>query len=195
VTRTTEEKNKRMMRTMLLVVACMIGVSFASVPLYRIFCQVTGFGGTPLMGGEPPPPEKISKRTITILFDARVDSGLPWEFKPETRKMTVQIGQQALINFKGSNLSAQQTTGTAVYNVTPEKVAGYFHKTQCFCFAKQDLAPGKTAHFPVMYFIDPEILNDPEMNDITDITLSYTFFPTDSEALDKAIETYGQQKN
>lgn len=184
-----QEKNKKLGRNMAFVVLFMIALSFASVPLYRVFCQVTGFDGTVQIGGKAP--DKMDKREITILFDSRVDSGLPWEFRPETRKMKVHIGQQALISFKGSNLSAQDTIGTAVYNVTPEKAGKYFHKTQCFCFARQELAPGKTAHFPVMFYVDPSILEDSQMDDVTDITLSYTFYASDSNALDRAIENYG----
>jgi cytochrome c oxidase assembly protein subunit 11 len=167
----------------------MIGLTAASVPLYRLFCQKTGYNGTVQIGGTVP--KNISKREITILFDARVDSSLPWDFKPETRKMTVHVGQQALVSFVGSNLSAQETSGAAIYNVTPDKIGAYFHKTQCFCFNKQTLGPGKTAHFPVVFYIDPSILNDPQLADVTDMTLSYTFYPADSKALDKAIETYG----
>lgn len=176
---------------MLGVILFMIALTAVSVPLYRLFCQRTGYNGTVQVGGAVP--TKISKREITILFDARVDGGLPWEFKPETRKMTVHVGQQALVSFIGTNLSARQTTGTALYNVTPDKIGGYFHKTQCFCFDKQTLGPGKSAHFPVMFYIDPSILNDPLLSDVTDMTLSYTFYPADSKVLDKAIENYGSK--
>lgn len=188
---TQHEKNKKLARNMGLVVLFMVMLSFASVPLYRVFCQVTGFDGTTQMrlGGKPP--EKIDKREITILFDSRVDASLPWDFRPETRKMTVHIGQQGLVSFQGSNLSAKNTIGTAVYNVTPEKAGKYFFKTQCFCFDRQELAPGKSAHFPVMFYVDPSILDDPQMDDVTDITLSYTFYHADSDALDKAISNFG----
>lgn len=185
------QKNKRLARNMGLVVVFMIALSFASVPLYRVFCQVTGFDGTVIIGGKAP--DKIEERQITILFDSRVDSGLPWEFKPEVRKMTVHIGQQALISFQGSNLSSKTTIGTAVYNVTPEKAGQYFHKIECFCFNRQELNGGKTAHFPVVFYLSPEILQDPEMNDVSDITLSYTFYSADSKALDRAIENYGSK--
>ena len=167
----------------------MIALTAVSVPLYRLFCQKTGYNGTVQKGGTAP--DHVSQREITILFDARVDPGLPWEFKPETRKMTVHIGQKSLVSFTGSNLSASETTGTAIYNVTPDKIGEYFHKTQCFCFDKQTLGPGKTAHFPVVFYIDPSILKDPLMDDVTDITLSYTFYPADSKILDKAIEKFG----
>jgi cytochrome c oxidase assembly protein subunit 11 len=189
---THHDKNKKLARRLGLVVVFMIGLSFAAVPMYRVFCQKTGFGGTVIIGGKAP--DKMDKREITVLFDARVDSSLPWDFKPETREMTVHVGEKSLVSFIGSNLSANTTTGAAVYNVTPEKVGEYFHKIQCFCFNKQELGPGKTAHFPVVFYLDPALLKDPEMDDVTDVTLSYTFYPADSKALDKAIENYGTKK-
>lgn len=185
-------RNRRMLLGVVVVVVAMIGLSFASVPLYRVFCEVTGIDGTVTRVDRAP--KEISARKIDVLFDARVDSGLPWDFRPEKRKMTVHVGQQGLIAFQGDNLSAKTTIGTAVYNVTPEKVAKYFHKTQCFCFAEQLLNAGETAHFPVVFFIDPEILKDPEMDDVTDITLSYTFYAANSAALDRAIAHYGQKR-
>jgi len=187
-----DARNKRVVQIVSIVIIGMVALSFASVPLYRMFCQATGFGGTTQTGGAVP--KEISSRIVTISFDARTDAGLPWKFKPEARHMDVHVGQQAIASFDAVNLSARTTTGTAVYNVTPQIVGKYFHKTQCFCFAQQELAPGKSAQFPVMFYVDPEFASDPEMKDITDITLSYTFFATDSKALDKAIETYGEKK-
>lgn len=187
-----QTKNKKILFGVIGVVVVMIALSFASVPLYSLFCKATGLDGTVTRADALP--STIDKREITVLFDARVDSGLPWDFRPEQRKVTVKIGQQGLIAFKADNISAQKTVGTAVYNVTPEKVAKYFHKTQCFCFAEQLLNGGETAHFPVVFFIDPAILKDEEMDDVTDITLSYTFFAANSKALDRAISTYGLKK-
>lgn len=172
------------------VVLAMGSLSFASVPLYRIFCQMTGYDGTTQEGGTLP--DKIVDRDIRILFDARVDSGLPWDFGPEQKHLTVKVGQQGFISYQAKNLAGGKTTGTAVYNVTPDKVGKYFHKTQCFCFAEQSIAPGKIAHFPVVFFVDPSIMDDPTLDDVTDITLSYTFFATESDALDKALSDYGQ---
>lgn len=185
-------QNNRVALIIVLIVVGMVGLSFASVPLYRLFCQVTGLGGTTQTSVTAP--GKVSDRVITVSFDTRVDTGLPWQFKSETRRMDVHVGQQALVSFRGTNRTARQTAGTALYNVTPEKVGKYFNKTQCFCFARQELGPGKSADFPVMFFIDPAILDDPEMNDVTDIVLSYTFFPADSQALDDAMSQYGEQK-
>jgi cytochrome c oxidase assembly protein subunit 11 len=185
------DKNTKIARILLVVIIVMVALSFAAVPLYKRFCQMTGFGGTPLISKTLP--DHILKRRITISFDARVDSSLPWDFKPEQRKTSIAIGQQGIMSFTADNLSAKETTGTAVYNITPDKAGAYFHKTQCFCFAQQSLKPGGNAHFPVMFFVDPSINDDPEMDDVTDITLSYTFYAADSKALDKAISTYGQK--
>jgi cytochrome c oxidase assembly protein subunit 11 len=186
------KKNKRTALVILAVVAAMVGLSFAFVPLYRLFCEMTGFAGTPAIGKDAP--EKTLARKITISFDGRVDPGLPWDFRPEKRRITVHVGQQGLISYRGKNLSARATTGTAVYNVTPDKAGKYFTKTQCFCFAEQSLGPGKTAHFPVVFYVDPTIAKDREMDDVTDITLSYTFFPANSKALDDALSAYGARQ-
>jgi len=185
-------KNKKFLIGVVIVVVIMIALSYASVPLYRVFCEATGFDGTVTRADKVP--THISDRQIDVLFDARVDSSLPWDFRPEQRKISVKIGQQALASFQGDNLSAKTTIGTAIYNVTPGKVAKYFHKTQCFCFDEQLLNRGETAHFPVMFFIDPEILKDPDMDDVTDITLSYTFYAANSKALDRAIAHMGQKR-
>lgn len=189
---TPQEKNARMAKRIIGVILVMVALSFASVPLYRVFCQVTGYGGTMRIGGAPP--DKIDKREVTILFDTRVDGGLPWQFRPEKRKLKVHIGQQGLISFKGDNLSSKTTAGTALYNVTPEKVGKYFYKTQCFCFDRQEIGPGKTAHFPVMFYVDPAFLEDLQMADVTDITLSYTMYPAESDALERAMLNFGGRR-
>lgn len=186
--RDIQQKNQKVVYWILGTVFFMIVMSFASVPLYRMFCAVTGLDGTMRIGGEAP--GKASERVITVSFDARVDRGLPWDFKPERRKMDVFIGQSALISYEGTNISGRETKGTAIYNVTPFKVAKYFYKTQCFCFAEQNLHPGQSAQFPVMFYVDPKLLDDPEMNDVTDITLSYTFFAADSDALQNALTNF-----
>lgn len=190
----TRNKNKKLARRIVMIVAIMIGLSFAAVPLYERFCAATGFDGTTMLAEKAPDPKDIVNREITVLFDARVDAGLPWDFKPDQRKVTVKIGQQGLVSFEATNISGKETVGTAVYNVVPEKMGKYFSKTQCFCFAEQILPPGKTVHMPVMFFIDPKIVADDELDDITDITLSYTFFPANSAALDKAIANFGTTK-
>ncbi len=184
-------KNKKTLVVAVAVIVGMIALSYAFVPLYKKFCQMTGLDGTVTRADQLP--DTISKREISVLFDARVDSSLPWEFRPEKRKVTVKIGQQGVIAYRADNLTAQRTVGTAVYNVTPQKAAKYFHKTQCFCFAEQLLNGGEMAQFPVMFFFDPELLDDPEMDDVTDITLSYTFYAADSKNLDRALAHYGQK--
>lgn len=187
-----DARNKKIFWTMMTIVVVMIGLSFAAVPFYKKFCQLTGIDGTVTRVAKAP--DTIDKREITVLFDARVDSGLPWEFKPEIRKMTVHVGQQGIASYEADNLSANKTIGAALYNVTPESVAKYFHKIQCFCFTEQLLNGGETAHFPVIFFIDPAILKDPDVEDITDITLSYTFYAANSKAIDRAITHYGQKR-
>ncbi len=183
------DKNSKTLTSILLVVAVMIGLSFASVPLYKLFCQVTGFDGTVQIGSTELP-DKILERTVKVAFNADISSSLPWSFKPEKREMTVRLGQQGLIAFHAVNKSARATTGTAIYNVTPEKVGQYFHKTQCFCFAEQTLTPGQDMQMPVVFYIDPAMAEDKSMEDVKAITLSYTFFPAESKELDQAMEDF-----
>lgn len=182
------DRNHKTVLAVLAVVLGMIALTYASVPLYRLFCQVTGYDGTTQVSQQAP--SKIFKRMITVSLDARTDTTLPWDFKPEQRAVKLKIGQQAIASFSAINQSARPTVGTALYNVTPEKAGPYFYKTQCFCFAEQVLAPGKTAHFPVVFYIDPKIMDDPDMDDVSDITLSYTFFPANSERFDRAMQRY-----
>lgn len=157
----------------------MVGLAFASVPLYRLFCQVTGFGGTPRIDTAAAAAEGTSSRVITVRFDGTVNSALPWRFTPDQRALRVHPGESTLATFTARNLGATAVTGTATYNVTPNKAAPYFVKVQCFCFTRQVLAPGQEVPMPVSFFVDPEILNDPATRDVTTITLSYTFFPAD----------------
>ncbi len=161
-------------------VVAMVGVSFASVPLYRLFCSVTGYDGTPQIG--PEQSTSISTRPITVAMNASTDPGLPWAFGPEQRAVTMKIGEDQLAFYDGKNLSDHTITGHALYNVTPDVVGRYFHKTECFCFTSQTLAPGEKVQFPVTFWVDPAILQDPETRDIHTITLSYTFFPSLAEA-------------
>ncbi|HEY8964140.1 MAG TPA: cytochrome c oxidase assembly protein [Alphaproteobacteria bacterium] len=172
-------KNQRMGLIIFTVIVGMVGLSFASVPLYRLFCQVTGFGGTPQIGrgaGDI----KILDRDITIRFNADVASGMPWTFHPETPQVTLKIGQQGLVSFYAKNNSRQGIEGTAIFNVLPEQAGIYFHKIQCFCFERQVLEAGKDAHMPVVFYIDPAIADDPDLKDIRTLTLSYTFFKADT---------------
>jgi len=169
----------RATRTGLLAAALavgMTGVGYASVPLYRLFCQVTGFGGTTQIADEAP--GAVSGKTILVRFDAnRV--GVPWEFKPEANREKVVIGARDIAFFTAKNLSKMPTTGTATFNVTPAQAGKYFNKIQCFCFTEQTLPPGVQVRMPVVFYVDPKILDDPDARDIAEITLSYTFYPVD----------------
>jgi cytochrome c oxidase assembly protein subunit 11 len=159
------------------LVAAMVGLSFAAVPLYRIFCQATGYNGTPQRADKGA--DQVLDRTITVRFDGNVDPALPWRFAPEQRTMEVKIGETALAFFKATNETKGPVTGTAVFNVTPEQVGLYFTKIQCFCFTEQTLAAGASADMPVTFFVDPKIVEDEDTKNITEITLSYTFYRTD----------------
>ncbi len=162
------------------LVAAMIGLAFASVPLYRLFCQVTGFGGTPQQAAEAP--TQVLDRTITVRFTSDVSSKLPWRFGPVERKLDLKVGEQKLAFYRAVNDSAAPATGTATFNVTPPKAGAYFAKVDCFCFTEQTLAPGQSIEMPVSFFIDPDIAKDPNLDDVTEITLSYTFYPVRKEA-------------
>jgi cytochrome c oxidase assembly protein subunit 11 len=162
------------------IALAMVGVGFAAVPLYRIFCQVTGFGGTTMRVSEAQAATvQVSSKTVVVRFDAN-QRGLPWEFKPERPTDTVSIGARDMSIFIAKNLSSQPIVGTATFNVTPAQAGKYFNKIQCFCFTEQRLEPGQEIRMPVLYYVDPKILTDPETKDIEEITLSYTFFPVET---------------
>ncbi len=161
------------------VVAGMIGLSYAAVPLYQLFCQVTGFGGTTQRAEAPD--GKLGDRKFTVRFDSNVNPSLKWQFKPTQRAVDVQSGQHALAFYEARNESDVATMGTATFNVTPQEAGAYFSKVQCFCFTEQTLKPGETVSMPVSFFVDPDIEKDENLNSITTITLSYTFFPVKPE--------------
>lgn len=186
----TMDKNTKTLSIVLFTVAAMVGLAFASVPLYDMFCRVTGFGGTTMRSDAPPPTGEIIDRDITIRFNADTSPNLPWDFKPDQRQMTVKVGQQGLISFLAHNRQKTPTTGTAIYNVTPAKAGKYFHKVQCFCFDEQILTPGQEMHMPVAFYVDPSMDKDRTMDDVKTITLSYTFFPAASSELDQALEEF-----
>ncbi len=156
------------------VVFGMLGMSFAAVPLYRVFCAVTGYGGTPQIG--PETSRSVSDRAITVRFNADTNPNLPWAFAPERKQVTLKLGEQQVAFYAARNQADHPVTGIAVYNVTPEKVGRYFHKTACFCFNEQTLAPNQQMQLPVSFWVDPAIATDPSTADVTVITLSYTFF-------------------
>lgn len=182
------DKNTKTITTVFACVILMIGISFASVPLYRMFCQVTGFGGTTMKADKLP--DQMLDRTVTIKFDANTSKNINWSFKPEKHQETIKLGQQGLIAFIAKNKDNRPTAGTAIYNVTPNKAGAYFHKIQCFCFGEQMLAPNEEMPMPVVFYVDPKMADDPEMDDVKTITLSYTFFPAESQELDNALEAF-----
>jgi cytochrome c oxidase assembly protein subunit 11 len=149
--------------------------TWAAVPLYRIFCQVTGYGGTPTRAEKAP--EVISDRTIIVRFDANVAPGMPWDFQPEQRTMKLKLGENALAFYKAHNTSKETVKGTASFNVSPDSAGSFFAKIECFCFTEQTLAPGETVDMPVSFFVDPSIAEDRDAHVIKEITLSYTFYP------------------
>ena len=184
------DKNTRLLVIVLGIVGLMIGLSFASVPLYNVFCKVTGFGGTTQVSTTAPDESEILDRQITVHFNSDINQNLNWSFKPEKRQIKINVGQQGLINFIAKNNESQPSVGTAVYNVTPAKAGIYFHKMQCFCFDAQTLTPGQEMNMPVVFYIDPPIAQDRNMDDVKTITLSYTFFEADSKELDRALEAF-----
>jgi cytochrome c oxidase assembly protein subunit 11 len=164
------------------IVAGMIGLSFASVPLYRLFCQVTGFGGTTQVAEAAP--GAVAERVIKVRFNADTAPGLPWAFKPVQREIALRIGESGLAYFRARNLADKAVTGTSTFNVTPLKAGQYFSKVQCFCFDEQRLEAGQELDMAVSFFVDPEIMTDRNLDDVKTITLSYTFFraPGDQQA-------------
>jgi cytochrome c oxidase assembly protein subunit 11 len=152
----------------------MLALSFASVPLYRLFCQRTGYGGTPQLSLQGA--NRIEERVITVRFNADTHRELPWEFKPLQIATRVRVGETGLAFYRVRNKMAQPLTGIAIYNVTPDKAALYFHKIHCFCFEEQLIDGNEQVDMPVQFFIDPDIVNDPNCKDLKTITLSYTFF-------------------
>lgn len=169
-------KNARIALICVVGLIAMTGAAFAAVPLYRLFCQVTGFNGTVMRADAAP--EAVLDRTVRIRFDTNV-RGLPWEFEAEQKLQTVRIGDTGIAYFRVTNTSDQPISGTAAYNVVPERAGPYFQKLQCFCFEAQMVQPGETVEFPIQYFVATEMATDPEARGVRDITLSYTFFPTD----------------
>ena len=173
------QKNTRTALIMAVIVAAMIGLAFASVPLFRVFCELTGFAGTPQRASAAP---GAIAGEIGVRFDANVHPGLPWRFEPLQQTVRVAPGAQTRILYRAQNLSGRDWTGQAVFNVTPDQVGKSFQKIQCVCFTQQTLKAGQTADMPVVFFVDPRIKQDPDTSDIDEITLSYTFYPVESAA-------------
>ncbi len=154
----------------------MVGVAFASAPLYRVFCQTTGYDGA--VPKAQAAPDRILQRTVTVTFDANVRGGLPWDFAAEQRTQTIRLGETKVAFFKVTNHADHPITARALFNVTPEQAGAHFRKLQCFCFSDQTVGAGQTVELPVLYFIDPKFADDINTKNATDVTLSYSFFPT-----------------
>jgi cytochrome c oxidase assembly protein subunit 11 len=172
-----EQKNKRTGRILAVLGAFMLGLAFAAVPLYRMFCEATGFAGTTQRADRAP---GAVAGQVKVQFDANVHPGLPWRFEPEQTSVEVAPGAQTKIFYRAQNLSARAIVGQAVYNVSPDTVGKYFKKIQCFCFSEQTLQPGQKVDMPVVFFVDPAIEKDPDTKDVHEITLSYTFYPVET---------------
>lgn len=156
----------------------MVGVAFAAVPLYQLFCQVTGYGGTTQVAADNP--KGVIAREMKVRFDVNVERALPWKVTAAA-PVTDQIGRVDSVNYIATNLSDKPVTGQAIFNVTPESAGVYFNKIECFCFTEQTLQPGETVEMPIVFFVDPDLDDNPELHTIREITLSYTFYASDNE--------------
>jgi cytochrome c oxidase assembly protein subunit 11 len=156
------------------VVAAMVGAAYASVPFYNWFCRTTGYGGTTQVAEKAP--DQVLGRTLTIRFDSNVAPGLPWKFTPEQNSIQLRIGEVATVHYKVTNEAAREIVAQAGYNVSPPQIGSYFDKINCFCFTEQRLKPGETREMTVVFYVDPAIVKNHEQDDLTTITLSYTFY-------------------
>jgi len=177
------DRNLRTGMLAMLIALAMLALGFAAVPLYRIFCQVTGFGGTTMRSATGVAPGQVIGKLINVRFDSNTSPNLPWRFAPEKNVARVAIGARQMAFYTATNLSSEPVSGTATFNVTPHQAGPYFSKIQCFCFISQTLKPGETVRMPVIYYVDPAILKDKDAASLDEITLSYTFFP-DKSAVD-----------
>lgn len=182
--------NRTMAVGLAVFVSCMVGVAYAAVPLYELFCRVTGYGGTTQQASASP--VDIIGRKMTIRFDANIASGLAWDFKPITKPITLNIGETAEASYQVVNMGKAPSAGTATFNVTPQAAGIYFNKLDCFCFTYQEVQAGESVKMPVVFFVDPDIDKDPNLASIDTITLSYTFFPKERE--EAALTTISNNK-
>ncbi|MDS7596369.1 cytochrome c oxidase assembly protein [Agrobacterium tumefaciens] len=177
---TTQRLSNRSILVLCLVFFfAMIGMAYAAVPLYTLFCRVTGYNGTTQRVEQYS--DVILDKTINVTFDANTSNGLNWDFRPVDRLVTPKIGETVQVTFKATNRSPVPTTGTAVFNVTPMEAGAYFNKVECFCFTETTLQPGETLEMPVVFFVDPDIATARETRNIHTLTLSYTFYPAKTE--------------
>jgi cytochrome c oxidase assembly protein subunit 11 len=171
----------------------MVGAAYASVPLYRLFCQVTGFGGTPMVRTEATAPATTGK-PMRVRFDGNVRGGLPWTFTPTERVVDLPSGERRITWYRATNTSSEPVTGVATYNVSPTAAGAYFAKIQCFCFNEQTLQPGESVEMPVVFYVDPAIADDPDAAKIEEITLSYSFFPVEKRTQPAGIRATGEAR-
>ncbi len=170
----TKKKNLQALTLAMLALGVSGALAVYAVPLYEMFCKVTGYGGTVQRAASNQ--SQLTDRVISVRFDGSVDGDLPWKFRPLQVKQSIKVGETALAFYEATNLSDHAITGSAVFNVTPHKAGLYFSKIECFCFTEQTLQPGETASMPVTYFIEPDIVDDRKMDNVQEITLSYSFF-------------------
>ncbi|KZM51573.1 cytochrome c oxidase assembly protein [Labrenzia sp. OB1] len=176
-TQTLSRSNRKVAIACVGVFAMMVGAAYAAVPLYNLFCRVTGFGGTTQVADTES--DLIIDRMITVRFDGNVNHALPWKFRPVQRSVTLKMGETAQLAYEATNMGTGPTFGTSTFNVSPPTAGIYFNKLECFCFTEQKLEAGEHVEMPVVFFVDPEMDNDPELKSVKEITLSYTFFPVE----------------
>lgn len=185
-------RNGRTLLLLVLLVAGMTGLAYASVPLYRLFCQVTGYGGTTQRADTFTGPG--GGQALQVRFDATVNPALDWSFRPAQRSMQLATGENAMAYYVAENLGREAVTGTATFNVTPDRAGLYFTKVECFCFTEQVLLPGQRVDMPVSFYIDPEIADDPDLADLATITLSYTFFRAEDQSAAREVAGRSDQR-
>ena len=177
------DQDKAIRRTLFKAVGFVVfmgALSFAAVPFYDLICRVTGFAGTTQRAESAP--ETATDQIVTVRFDGNVGDDFPWKFAPVERSLKVKVGETAMAFYRASNPTNRPITGTASFNVAPFDMGGYFSKIECFCFTEQTLQPGESVDMPVTFFLDPEMLEDPETKGLTTVTLSYTFFEMEKTA-------------
>lgn len=175
-----ERKNKQIAYLVIAVVIGMVGMAYAAVPLYDLFCRVTGYGGTTQVAGDQQSAPLLSDRDIKVRFNAMNHRDMPWVFRPKNTSAVIKVGERAIAYYEAYNPTDQIITGTATYNVTPHKIGPYFIKIDCFCFTEQTLKPGERVDMPVIYYIDPDMIEEDDLSRVHEITLSYTFFRKES---------------
>ena len=176
-----DKRNDRVLVLCAMFAGGMLALTFAAAPLYRMFCQATGFGGTTQVAEKPA--DRILDRLVTVRFDSNVDPGFPLSFSPEQREITLRVGETGIVIFRATNTSGETITGEARFNVTPDTAGYYFDKIQCFCFNEQVFKPHESVEMPVVFFVKPEIAGDPALDSVSEITLSYTFYRRAGETL------------